>query len=436
MMSLLEPSLQVRPRDDRTRGTNFRIRDAVRFQQRTFGTKQSLADQKMDAQMDQATRPTMKSQAADRAPDGLEPGSHSTATTQSGSAEPDPANSSPGTAVPVANTRADDEWRRWIAENLMTGEPPERILEAMELRGFSSEEAIRELKAATESPYVKGSLLLRSRLAKRDWLLAVYRCNHRLHPQSNEISRRHRLSREELLCDFYATNRPVVITGMLDDWPAMRKWNLDYFSRTFGDRQVEVRVPPPADSSHDVIQRERYVTSIPFGDFVEIMRTAGETDDFHLTAHHASGNRKALSGLWDDIRPMPEYLASGRPAGLLWMAPRGSTLPFQHALANNLTAQVFGRTRFKIAPSWDMPLMRNTFHWFAQVDGRLVAPQTGPPRDGPQIHELVLEPGEVLFLPVGWLHHVEAIEISVTATFANFIFDNDYSSDYSTYGAV
>ena len=95
----------------------------------------------------------------------------------------------------IAQPRANDEWRRWIAENLMVGEPPDGLIDAMKSAGFSAEEAAREIETAEESPYVKGSELLLNRLKKRDWLLAVYRKNNRLHPQSVEIERRHRLSR-------------------------------------------------------------------------------------------------------------------------------------------------------------------------------------------------------------------------------------------------
>ena len=118
------------------------------------------------------------------------------------------------------------------------------------------------------------------------------------------------------------------------------------------------------------------------------------------------------------------------------MAPRDTTAPFHHDLANSLIAQVLGRTRMKLAPSWDLPLMRNTLHWFSRVDGRVTPRDTQPTRDEPQIFELILEPGEVLFLPVGWMHFIEAMETSVTVTFTNFVFDNDFASFYTTYGRV
>ncbi len=42
-----------------------------------------------------------------------------------------------------------------------------------------------------------------------------------------------------------------------------------------------------------------------------------------------------------------------------------------------------------------------------------------------------------VFLPVGCLHFVEALDISVTMSFTNFVFDNnDYTTFYHTYQAV
>jgi len=328
-----------------------------------------------------------------------------------------------------------DEWRRWIAENIMIGQSPDSLLEAMESSGFSADESSTEIKAALESPYVKGSQLLRNRLQKRDWLLAVYRKINRLHPSSAEIERRHRLSREAFLREYYTTNRPVIITGMMDDWPALRKWNLDYFAQEFGDRDVEVQMGRTAGANYE-IEREKYMSSIRFGEFVEMVRAAGETNDFYLTANNNSSNRKVLSELWDDIVQIPEYLQSDSPGGFLWMGPPGTITPFHHDLTNNFMAQVIGRKRVKIAPSWDIPIMRNYLHCFSQVDGRVVPPTVRPPLDEPQILELILNPGEVLFLPIGCLHYVHGIEISVTVSFTNFIFDNDFSSFYSTYGPV
>ncbi len=389
----------------------------------------------MDSKKVPADHPTVKIQPADHPPKEPAASPPLERAQQNGSVRDDAQRPPFVHGGSFAQVRANDDWRRWIFENLMIGQPAASILGTMQSAGFSTEEAAHEIKTAQDSPYVRGSELLRNRLKKRDWLLAVYRKNNRLLPQSGAIERKHRLSRPDFLRDHYAANRPVIITGMMDDWPAMRKWNLDFFARSFGEREVEVQMGRTAGANYE-IEREKYISKIRFGDFVEKVRAAGETNDFYLTANNHSSNRKALAELWNDIVQIPEYLASDRPGGFFWMGPRGTITPFHHDLTNNFMAQVIGRKRVKIAPSWDIPFMRNNIHCYSQIDGQAVSPAARPPRDKPQIYELILNPGEVLFLPIGSLHYVQGIDVSVTVSFTNFVFDNDYSSFYTTYGPV
>ena len=317
----------------------------------------------------------------------------------------------------------------------MVGATPQSILDTMQAGGFSPEESAQEINLALQSPYYLASERLTNRLRKRDWMLANYRKLNRLHPRSSEVERRHKIARDEFLLEFYTTNRPVIITGMMDDWPAMRKWNLDYFSERCGDREVEVQTGRNSSPNYE-IQSDRFVGRIRFGDFVERVRTAGETNDFYLTANNASHNRTALSELWEDIVQIPEYLRADQPGGFFWMGPAGTLTPFHHDLTNNFMAQVIGRKRVKIAPSWDLPLMNNFHHCFSQVDGRDLPAAPNPALSQPQILDCVLHPGEVLFLPIGCLHFVEGLDITVTVSFTNFVFDNNFHSYYTNYGPV
>jgi hypothetical protein len=40
--------------------------------------------------------------------------------------------------------------------------------------------------------------------------------------------------------------------------------------------------------------------------------------------------------------------------------------------------------------------------------------------------DLVLAPGEALFLPVGWWHHVRALDLSISVAFNHFVWLNDF----------
>jgi hypothetical protein len=355
--------------------------------------------------------------------------------------QPRPAVKHSGTAsqtppdVTYAGPRVDHLCRRWIAENLMVGVAPQSVLESMLTSGFSHAEAVNEINAALQSPYFLAAERLNSRLRKRDWLLAVYRKLNRLHPRSAEIQRRHKLAREEFRADYYCANRPVIITGMMEDWPALRRWSLDDFSDRLGEREVEVQMGRNSSPEYE-IQSDRFASRIRFADFIAKVRSAGQTNDFYLTANNDSHNSKALAELWDDIRQVPEYLNGDQPGGFFWMGPAGTITPFHHDLTNNFMAQVMGRKQVKIAPSWDLPLMNNVHHCFSLVDGRELPAAPQPALDRPQILECILNPGEILFLPIGCLHFVRGLDVTVTVSFTNFLFDNDFHSFYTNYGPV
>ena len=76
----------------------------------------------------------------------------------------------------------DDDWRRWIAENLMLEMPLESMVRAMVAARIPERDAAQEIDLALQSPYLKGAARLQNRLRKRDWLLATYRKSNRLLP--------------------------------------------------------------------------------------------------------------------------------------------------------------------------------------------------------------------------------------------------------------
>jgi ribosomal protein L16 Arg81 hydroxylase len=322
----------------------------------------------------------------------------------------------------------DDEWRRWIAENLLLDGPPQSIYEQMLHAGIPHDEAVQELQQAMNSPYVAGAQRLRNRLAKHDWLLETQRRANRL--RDLEIPRRHKLSRQAFLDDYYTAGRPVIITGMMEDWPAMSRWHLDYFKERCGDRDVEIQFGRDSDAQYE-LRKTAHRKTMPFGDYVEMVRSAGRSNDFYMTAYNEGKNRTALDALWQDIVQIPEYLnGDGSTQGFLWFGPAGTITPFHHDLTNNFMAQVLGRKRILLMPACEIAHVYNHEHCFTHVDGRQIDLQRFPRMADVQVLSCILNPGEVLFLPVGCWHFVEGLDISVTVSFTNFLWGNDFTAEY------
>ena len=99
-------------------------------------------------------------------------------------------------------------------------------------------------------------------------------------------------------------------------------------------------------------------------------------------------------------------------------------------------AQVTGRKRIRMVSPANLPLVYNHRHCFSRVDLDNVDYAEFPDFRDAHVIDLELNPGELLFLPVGWWHHVVALDASITITFTNFRGTNDFTAFYKTYSDI
>ncbi|CAD6556983.1 hypothetical protein LMG28140_06023 [Paraburkholderia metrosideri] len=247
------------------------------------------------------------------------------------------------------------------------------------------------------------------------------------------IERRERLARDEFFEQYYFQNRPVIITGAFDFWPARKLWGFGYLRERCGDCEVEVQFGRESDENYEINQPS-HKRMMRFADYVDLVARSGPTNDFYMTANNTSHNRAALAALWADVPVIAEYL-DGESAdnGFFWMGPAGTRTPFHHDLTNNFMAQVVGRKRIKLVPLSDTAQMANHLHCYSQVDGAAIDYERFPSMRHVQLIECTLSPGELLFLPIGWWHYVEGLDASVTMTYTNFLHANEFARRYDTY---
>lgn len=344
------------------------------------------------------------------------------------------------TGAAAEETIVNDDWRRWIAQNLSLGAQPPALLKILVDNGIDATRAAQEIELALASPYLRGARQvverLGNRLKKHDWVLDIYRVLNRQDPEAGTIPRRHQLSREAFYQQYYLRNRPVIITGMIDDWPARSKWSLAYFKHQFGERMVQVQIGRNQDANYEV-KSDQFRQLMKFRDYIDLIERSGQTNDCYMTANNTSTNRVALKELWQDIGRLPEYLNVESPDdGFFWLGPAGTKTPFHHDLTNNFMVQVLGRKRVKLIPACELPYVYNDRHCFSSVDGHSIDFEKYPLLRQVQLFDCILNPGEILFLPVGCWHYVEALDVSVTVSATNFLPANDFGSFYTTYHEV
>ncbi|HUJ27214.1 MAG TPA: cupin-like domain-containing protein [Myxococcales bacterium] len=318
-------------------------------------------------------------------------------------------------------------WQQWIAENLALGVPEATLVGVLLREGFDS----AQVRAAVASAAIDPQRLLAARLSRRlqklAWVLDVQERCRALRPWP--IERARRPSRQEFLERWYSQNHPVILTGVIDDWPALRSWTPGYLRRMLGHHLVEIQ----ADRARDPDYERNSIAHKKMVPFAELVDAAfgGASNDRYMTANNADKNAAFLRDAFAEVRMPAGYFTpewSGR--AFLWLGAAGTVTPLHHDLTNNAMAQVVGRKRVKLVSPLQSALVYNSRHCFSEVDPEAVDAARFPLFAKAQVQEVLLEPGELLFLPVGWWHHVRALDPSITVSMTNFVFDNDYTAGY------
>ena len=143
-----------------------------------------------------------------------------------------------------------------------------------------------------------------------------------------------------------------------------------------------------------------------------------------MVANNRNLETTQLGRLLEDIVMPPEYLDQSRSSGnvFFWFGSAGTITPLHYDQANLMMVQIYGRKKWQIIPPIYTPFLYNNVGVFSEVDCEKPDYNKYPLFEEVKIIEVVLEPGEIIFVPTGWWHQVKSLEISVSLSFTNFSF--------------
>ncbi len=312
-------------------------------------------------------------------------------------------------------------WRVWLADNLLRGTSPESLRAVLLARGVPAKLATRALAAAARSPELEAA---REHLAHRGPEPLAVRLRRTLHAlRGPGIERRTVPGPDEFLRHYYSTCTPVIFTDIVPRWPAYRLWSPEHLRANYGAVELEIEAGRAADPTPD-LNFERHRGTATMAEFVARVLAAGESNDLSLIANNRNLARPGLQPLLADIElpagyfdPSPTRAAR---CGAFWFGPAGTVTALHHDTSNILFFQVVGRKRFRLYPPDEPALLARA---------RGVYNDLTP--DAPELAraatlDFELAPGEALFLPVGWWHHVHALDLSISVAFNHFTWPNDF----------
>jgi ribosomal protein L16 Arg81 hydroxylase len=80
-------------------------------------------------------------------------------------------------------------------------------------------------------------------------------------------------------------------------------------------------------------------------------------------------------------------------------------------------------------PPTETFLHRDATSMYAAIDADKPDLRRFPEWSDARVIDVVVEPGEALFIPVGWWHHVRSLDVSISLSLTNFRYPNDFG-DY------
>jgi hypothetical protein len=275
---------------------------------------------------------------------------------------------------------------------------------------------------------------LKLALAKREWLLETVERQRALAPAEANIERRTDLGSQEFLERYYAVGRPVILRGEMDDWPALARWTPGYLKTKIGPAIVEYQGGRKANVQFER-EKDLHRREASFDVFIDSITKVGAGNDDYLTAYNSERNREALAPLSEDMGFLDKFLARDVTMlhGMPWIGPAGTVTSLHHDLTNNFIAQMVGRKRLIVLPAAEVGRLYNDRHVFSRItdlEARGIDRSLYPRLVGARLYEIVLEPGEILFMPLAWWHQVKSLDFSVTVTYTNFLWPNDGFATY------
>ncbi|XP_026208322.1 lysine-specific demethylase 8 isoform X1 [Anabas testudineus] len=214
--------------------------------------------------------------------------------------------------------------------------------------------------------------------------------------------------------------KPVILEGVIEHWPALNKhpWSIEYLRSVAGCRTVPVEV---GSRYTDESWSQTLLTVNEFIDRYILNKDGGKALGY-LAQHQLFDQ---IPELKEDIR-LPDYccLSEGDEDDITvnaWFGPGGTVSPLHQDPQQNLLAQVVGSKYIRLySPEHTdklYPHPSQLLHNTSQVDVENPDTEQFPEFAKAPYLECVLQPGDVLFIPVQHWHYIRSLELSFSVSF-------------------
>jgi Cupin-like domain len=321
----------------------------------------------------------------------------------------------------IANQASEDRAELpWIGLRLIAGEEPDKLAQSLIERGFGMAAAELLIAEAARQPLIAQCLMRARHARKLSSLVQSHAKQLRQSPVAEKIPVETLPTPERFFENYYFANRPVVVRGLMQDWPALALWTPEYFADRFGEETIEVTADRESDPKfEDRFPEHRH--RITMRQFVEKITTI-KGNDLYLVAKNRLLDRESFISLRKDVTYPHMFLTSGPGADppRIWIGGAGTITPLHHDASNIFFGQIYGRKLVRLIPPSEIENLYNDRTCFSDIDLDQVDYVRFPRFRRVTVVQAIVHPGEFLLLPLGWWHQVRSLDVSISLSFQNF----------------
>jgi histone arginine demethylase JMJD6 len=209
------------------------------------------------------------------------------------------------------------------------------------------------------------------------------------------------MSREEFIQQCYNPVLPKVFRGAANEWQAVKNWNLDFFEKNHGHKEILLNDNVGLTAQEfERMNLKYYINQIRSGSlkYLKFSDIVNEDENLKNDFDLAWLRKYKLPFSWgEDLK--------------MFMGGKGTLTPLHIGFSSFLFVQVMGRKKWILYPANDRifldPRTERTFYFYSKANPYK--------KDDPAFlllkhakqYEVTLEPGDVLWVPSFTWHHVE-----------------------------
>jgi len=319
-------------------------------------------------------------------------------------------------SAPDPHLSLSPEWRSWVVENLLRGAPQDEVITALTAESVPLNYAQQYVQSLYQLPEFQGAWKASRRGRQLHTILKLPRTLYGQGASSIGVPQQVHLTGTDFYRDYYRENRPVHVPGYAREWPAYSRWTPQHLRDTFGDVNVQITSGRESDPDYDM-NTPKHSETITLRRYVEMILSLSHSNDVYMVANNRNLEHPDLAPLMDDVVFDPHIFRDNgwRGCSAFWLGPAGTITPLHHDTCNIMFIQIYGRKRVRLFPPSATVLLDGARAMYAALD-----PETPNHCATDQMWVVDLEPGDALFLPVGWWHHVRALDTSISLAVTHF----------------